>query len=255
MKYGWIPDLPDARDRKFVARARNLKSLPPSIDWTPQLPPIYDQGQLGSCTAQALAAAFSFLHAPLPPAPRSTLNDPTPPSRLFLYWNERLILGSTDQDSGAMIRDGVKSLVSDGCCPESLWPYDPARVLVQPPEPCYDAADTCTLQSYSRVDSTLLEDLLEALTFGPVVGGFSVYESFESDKVARTGLVPMPGPDESVIGGHAIVVSGYDQVAKRFRVRNSWGPIWGHRGSCFFPFDYFTHPDLAADFWLLSNLA
>lgn len=247
MKYGWIPDLPDARDRKFIARARNLKSLPTSIDWTDKLPPIYDQGQLGSCTAQALVAAFSF------PALNVSRFTSQPLSRLFLYWNERLLLGTPEQDSGAMIRDGVKSLVSDGCCPEALWPYDPSLLFVPPSEHCYDAAATETLLAYHRVENTLLEDLLEALTHGPVVGGFSVYSSFESDHVARTGLVPLPGPDEPLLGGHAIVVSGYDQVARLFRVRNSWGSTWGDRGSCFFPFDYFTHPDLADDFWLLSN--
>ena len=242
-RYGWRPDFPDHRDRRYRAQRRNARELPERVDWSQSLPPCYDQGNLGSCTANALAGAIQFLELA-----------PVMPSRLFIYYNERELEGSTDQDAGAMIRDGIKTLVTEGACPEQLWPYVPVCYAQKPSRPCYEAAEGLSVLQYERVDNTVLEDLLEALTLGPVVGGFTVYASFESRAASSRGIVPMPGPDEEPVGGHAILVTGYDQAAGRFLVRNSWGTSWGIKGYFQIPFQYFTNPDLADDFWLLTRL-
>lgn len=244
MKYGWLPDRPDHRDKLFVSRFRTPRALPPRVDWTPAMPPVYDQGQLGSCTANALCAAMQFL------ARKPGVIAPMP-SRLFLYFNERAIEGSTYSDSGAMLRDGCKTLVTEGVCPENLWPYDLSQFAIAPPQTAYDEAESNTLTAYHRVDNGSLDALLGALTDGPVVGGFSVYESFESARVAKTGVANLPGPTERLVGGHAVLVVGFDQATSRFMVRNSWGEDWGMGGYFTIPFEYFTNPDLAADFWLL----
>jgi C1A family cysteine protease len=217
------------------------------VDWTDKLPPCYDQGQLGSCTANALAGALQFLQA--------AQNEPlVMPSRLFIYFNERVIEDSVASDSGAEIRDGIKSINSQGCCPESEWPYDELQFSASPPVNCYaDAAKELLLQ-YRAVDNTVLEDLKAALLLGPVVGGFTVYDSFESDAVATAGIVPMPDlSKETVQGGHAILVVGYDDSKQVFIVRNSWGTTWGLKGYFTVPYAYFTDPDLASDFWLCQR--
>jgi C1A family cysteine protease len=146
-------------------------------------------------------------------------------------------------------------LVSGGVCPESVWPYNVAWFDVKPTAGGYGAATKFEVLDYQRVDNTVQEDLLEALAIGPVVGGFTVYESFESTEVARSGIVPMPRDSESVVGGHAILVTGYDQVRGVFRVRNSWGTGWGQKGYCEVPFAYFTNGDLADDFWLIRRIS
>ena len=245
-RYGWHPSLKDARTRKFF---RAPVALPDSVDWTTALPPAYDQGQLGSCTANAIAGALQFL--------QGAQNEPLAmPSRLFIYFNERVMEGSIDSDAGAEIMDGIKSVNAQGVCPESEWPYDETMLTSAPPPACYTDALKELVLLYQSVDNTVLDDLKAALVKGPVVGGFTVYDSFESEEVARTGMVPMPDLDnESVQGGHAIVVVGYDNATRLFKVRNSWSPSWGQNGYFTIPYAYFTHPNLASDFWLLQKVS
>ena len=116
-RYGWTPDLPDARDHLFSAPQITLAALPPSADLRSQCPPVYDQEQIGSCTANAIGGAFEF------ETTKQGLTD-FMPSRLFIYYNERAMEGNTGIDSGAQIRDGVKSVATLGVCPETEWPYD-----------------------------------------------------------------------------------------------------------------------------------
>jgi len=243
-KYGWHPSIPDKRNRKFL---RTPVALPATVDWTLKLPPCYDQGDLGSCTANAIAGALQFLQA--------MKSEPlVMPSRLFIYYNERVIEDTVDSDAGAELKDGIKSVNRQGVCSEFDWPYEADQLTVTPPWVCYTHASYELLLQYLSVDNTVLNDLKAALVQGPVVGGFSVYDSFESDAVAKTGIVPMPDfNNESVQGGHAVLVVGYN--SDHFIVRNSWGTGWGASGYFQIPFAYFTDPDLASDFWLCQRLS
>src|SRR5947209_12808061 len=119
-RYGWIPDLPDHRDLFFAAPSNILVALPLKVDLTPECPEVYDQGQIGSCTANAIGGTIEFDQM------RQRLRDVFVPSRLFIYYNERAIEHTVAEDSGAMIRDGIKSVAKQGACPEKIWPYDPA---------------------------------------------------------------------------------------------------------------------------------
>src|SRR5256714_7965110 len=201
-RYGWIPDLPDHRDHLFSAPQPVLGELPPSVDLRPESPKtLYDQGHLGSCTANAIAAAFEF----------DLLKQALPdfmPSRLFIYYNERRIEGTINCDSGAMIRDGIKSVSKQGACREDTWPYDIAKFADRPAKTCYEEALGNRALSYQRVPQTL-NQLRGCLAHGyPFVFGFRVYEGFESAEVARTGVVPLPGPGETALGGHAVLAGG-----------------------------------------------
>lgn len=242
--FGWKPDLPDQRDYTYSAPVTALQTLPPKVDLRPKCPPVYDQGQLGSCTANAIGAAFQFDQK------KQGLKDFIP-SRLFIYYNERDIEGTTDHDSGAMIRDGVKSVNKQGVCPETMLPYDISNFTQKPPQTAYTEALKHVANQYSRVARTL-QQMKGCLASGfPFVFGFTVYDSFESPKVAQTGVVPLPGPGEQVLGGHAVVAVGYDEPSHRFIVRNSWGTGWGIKGYFTMPYSYLLDANLSDDFWTI----
>jgi C1A family cysteine protease len=247
-RFGWIPDLPDQRDHIFSAPAPVLTVLPPSVDLRPGCPAtVYDQGQLGSCTANAIAAAFEF------DLVKQKLED-FMPSRLFIYYNERKMEHTVGSDSGAQIRDGIKSVAKQGVCTEDSWPYEIAQFTVQPTRACYDVALANQSLSYQRIPQNL-NQMRGCLANGfPFVFGFTVYDSFEGAEVASTGVVPMPGTDESVLGGHAVLAVGYDDATQRFLVRNSWGPGWGQAGYFTIPYAYLTNRGLASDFWTISKV-
>lgn len=244
---GWRPSLPDHRDLRYTPAPGAAATLPPAVDLRPAMPPVQDQGQLGSCTANAIGAAV--YHA-LAAAGR----DPFLPSRLAVYYGERLIEGTIREDAGAEIRDGFKVLAREGAAPEELWPYDdgPVRFARRPPRRYYDRANNHQAVVYRRVAQTDAE-MRAALAAGlPIVAGFTVYSSFETDAVARTGAVPMPQLSDAALGGHAVLVVGYDDAAGRWTVRNSWGEGWGSSGYFTMPYAYLTNPQLAGDFWVLE---
>jgi C1A family cysteine protease len=240
--YGWVPDLPDHRDQLYSAPVVNLATFPTQVDLRPKCPTVYDQGQLGSCTANAIAGAVQF---DLMKESKTVFT----PSRLFIYYNERVIEGTVNSDSGAMIRDGIKSIAHQGDAPETDWPYDITKFTTKPPTKAYTDAKMHKAVLYQR----LIQDLNQmkgCLVSGyPFVFGFTVYESFETQQVATTGVVPMPAPSEKTVGGHAVMAVGFDDTQQRFIVRNSWGTGWGMAGYFTMPYAYLTQSNLSDDFW------
>jgi C1A family cysteine protease len=224
-----------------------MAALPPKVDMRSKCSPVEDQGQLGSCTANALVGALEFLELK-DGAQFSDL------SRLFLYYNERVIEGTVDQDSGAFLRDGIKSLAKQGVCTEPEWPYKISRFTKKPTRACYRTAKKHRILSYHRI--TTVDEMRGCLAEGfPFVFGFTVYDAFESAAVAKSGVLNMPGPKEKVLGGHAVMAVGYDDGARRFVIRNSWDSDWGQKGYFTMPYDYLS-PDknLADDFWTVRIL-
>lgn len=245
-KYGWIKDLPDFRDHLYAAAPEHLAALPSSVDLRPQCPPVYDQGQLGSCTANAIAAAIEFDRM------KQNLGKAFP-SRLFIYYNERAIEGTINSDSGAMIRDGIKSVAKQGVCHEWEWPYDISQFTVKPPDQCYTDALQDRALSYQRVPRNL-NQMKACLASGYVfVVGISVYESFEGDDVAKTGIVPMPSTNEQLLGGHAICIAGFRDSDQKWVFRNSWGS-WGDSGYGYLDYQYLLNKGLASDFWVIRTV-
>jgi C1A family cysteine protease len=244
-RYGWIPDLPDQRDFVYAAPPAILAALPPKKDLTSQCPSVYDQGALGSCTANAIGGAHEYEQR------KQDVEKAFIPSRLFIYYNEREIMHTVNEDSGAMIRDGIKTVVKQGVCRETDWPYIISRFTQKPPKSCYQDALNHQVVSYRRLVQNL-NQMKSCLASGyPFVFGFAVYESFESSTVTKTGKVPMPKSGEAMLGGHAVMAVGYRDTDQRFIVRNSWGAKWGKKGYCFMPYAYLTDTNLAADFWTI----
>lgn len=250
-RFGWRPDLPDVRDLLYVPPPEVAAALPATVDLRPEDVPVVDQGQLGSCTANGIAGVVGF-------AQRKAGETVVPLSRLFIYYGEREMEGTVGQDSGAMIRDGIHFVHRDGAPPETDWPYDISRFAERPPDVAYADAATNLVASYHRVGHTHLDTLRACLAEGwPVVFGFTVYDSFESAAVAGTGVVPYPAGGESVLGGHCMVIVGYDDNDDdgRFVARNSWGTAWGQDGYCTMPYRYLTSRGLASDFWTVRRVA
>ena len=263
MKFGWRPDMPDHRDLRVTfdkvdapshikKKSEGEKEL---IDLRPMNGgfPIFDQGHLGSCTANALAAAFHFTLHKMTVENHKDFADFTP-SRLFIYYNERLVEGSVNQDAGAMIRDGIKVMSKVGVCPESVWKYDdgPNFFKQQPDDKAYETAQKCRVMGYARVAQDLSQFKACLKNGYPFVFGFAVLSSFQTAEVARTGKMVMPQATDQQLGGHAVCAVGYDDFQQCFIVRNSWGEGWGDKGYFYMPYEYMCHPALASDFWAIN---
>jgi C1A family cysteine protease len=258
-KLGWNPDPPDHRDLTYSAPLRALRSLKETVDLRGRCPPVYDQGQIGSCTANAIAAAIQFQRRVEKHKPDFV------PSRLFIYYNERVIERSVRSDAGAQIRDGIKSVNKQGVPPEKDWPYsdegyptDPndstfepgAPAAKKPPASVYAAARKYKVTSYSRVAQTMPQ-LKGCLADGrPFVFGFTVYDNFWGS--SGRPLITTPMPTGGVAGGHAVLAVGYDDRRSVFIVRNSWGAANQDKGYYYMPYAYVTEPSLASDFWTIS---
>lgn len=242
---GWIPDLPDRRDFLYALAAPTIAVLPPHVDLRPNCSPIEDQGSIGSCTAQACIGALEFLEK----KDRVPFEDL---SRLFVYYNERRLIGTTLWDSGAYLRDGMKTLAHDGVCPESTWPYRTWRYRCKPSRRAYSEGLTHQITEYRRI--LTVDEGRTCLAEGyPFVFGFSVYSSFMTGLVASTGEANMPIPGERMVGGHAVLAVGYDDPSSRFICRNSWGTRWGDSGYFTMPFAYLADRNLSDDFWTVRR--
>lgn len=243
-RFGWRPDTPDHRDAYRAPRAATLAELPAAVDLRPLFPePPWDQGEMGSCIFQALAAALQY----------QLVRQGFPvwmPSRLFWYYNVRQAEGTGSEDAGGQIRTGIKEFNRLGACYEALWPYDAAHFAPRPDPACYEVAENHQALRYARVQQYSTH-LKAALAEGaPIIFGATLYQSFESEAVRTSGIVPYPDRLEAPIGGHAMLAVGYEGAD--VIVRNSWGPGWGQGGYCRMPFDYLCSTNLADDFWQLS---
>lgn len=242
-KYGWRPDVPDQRDLMYSKIIRIPKKLPQRTDISTDCSAVEDQGELGSCTANAIAGNIEFIEK----KSSRTFQDK---SRLFIYYNERAIEGHVSEDSGATLRDGIKVCARYGACDECIWPYRIQEFAVKPDKDAYADGRKHLITSYHRI--TTLDEMRACLAGGfPFVFGFAVYESFETREVARTGIVNMPARSERMIGGHAVMAVGYDDKIGRFLVRNSWGKNWGINGYFTMPYQYVQA--LADDFWTIRK--
>jgi C1A family cysteine protease len=212
------------------------------------MPPVWDQMSLGSCTGQAIAALMQYHQMRQKPAWNYR------PSAMFIYYNERVIENTVHEDSGAQIRDGIKSVNSQGVCREDLYPYNVEKFADKPSEAAYKNAKKHRALTYHRLSNDLATLKTALATGKPFVFGFTVYENFESQEVANSGTLSLPKPTDKMLGGHAVTCCGYDDTTQRFTIRNSWGTEWGVKGYFTMPYDYLINDNLADDFWAVTSV-
>lgn len=239
----WTPDKLDTRDFKYQV---SQKVNPFTVDLRRFCSPIEHQGTLGSCTGQAIAGAIELLNKR-----NGSYRDI---SRLFIYYYERLILGTVNYDSGAYIRDGIKATNHYGASLESFWPYDIKRFRQEPVVEARNDALRRKVTRYERINN--INECFDALANGyPIIMGFKVYTSFMSTNVAKTGMMPYPNTRrEKLLGGHAVLLVGYDRRNKTFIARNSWGVSWGDKGYFYMPFSVVTNTSMSGDFWIIKSV-
>ena len=242
-KYHYVKDKPDSRDYLYQP---TLTITPTVVDLRQYCSPIEDQGNLGSCTGNAIAGSIELLN--------KRNNKYKDISRLFIYYYERLIEGTINYDSGAYIRDGIKATYTYGAPLESLWPYDITKFRTLPSKPAITDASNRKVKLYERVLDH--NGCISALNNGyPVIVGFNVYSSFETNQVARTGIMPYPDPaKEQLLGGHCVLLVGYDKQTSRYIARNSWGPYWGDKGYFYMPFQVIQNTQMSFDFWIIKSV-
>jgi len=275
LKYamGWIPDYPDIRDYtelreeiKLILGAKGplkAKSLPSSIDLREWCSPVEDQGQIGSCTANAGVGVIEYYE-------RKSFKRHLDASRLFLYKVTRNLM-KMKGDTGAYLRTTMGAMVLFGVPPETYWPYsdDEDKFDKEPPAFCYAFAQNYQALKYFRHDplglkaEEVLKKVKTYLASGhPAMFGFTVYNSIE--QADTTGKIPFPSSKEKIDGGHAVVAVGYDdkmviqnkygkiKTTGALLIRNSWGKGWGEKGYGWLPYEYVSK-GLAEDFWSVTK--
>lgn len=227
--------------------------MPQIVDMRAKCSPVEDQGQIGSCSGHAFSGALEYLEnaqGSYEPAAGKFFRV----SRLFTYYNERILENDTALDNGAFIHDGIKALSTYGICQEAIWPYDVTKFAQKPGDGAYADAATRKITKFAQVISTDILSVKQTLASGyPIVFGFQVYDSFEGAQVAHTGVVNMPMKGEKCQGGHAVLMVGYNDLAQRVLVRNSWGPNWGNGGYFTLPYAYITNINLTSDAWVINK--
>lgn len=261
--YSWKRDPFDFRDFNYIRyvqqnsknqinpksfRKNQVQTSPIDLRAMPLDPPVLDQGSLGSCTAFATTALVNFCRD------KQKLPDFVP-SSLFTYYTTRQIEGTTNSDSGAYVRNALKSTVTYGVVSENLWPYDINKYKIQPPSNVYTEALKHQTLKYMRIPDGNIQALKYCLTEGyPFIFGMIVFEQFESNKCLSDGIVELPKNKKvGILGGHAMMCIGWKLInnTEYFICQNSWGGAYGDKGFWYVPVAYLKNKRLSGDFWTI----
>lgn len=222
------PSRPDLRDRVYT---RQNVPIAREVDLRPWDSLVEDQGALGSCAGNAITNAYELVVKQKQPDEFVEL------SRLFVYYNARMLEENVEEDAGVFyMRNAFKGCNHYGLCTEQLWPYNTEKFAEKPTEMAYSDAEQRRIPKYATV--TGINNMLEVLNLAyPIVIGMDTYASFMLLDSANS-VMSMPGATEEYIGGHAMVILGYNLADQQFLVKNSFGREWGADGYCRMPFDY-----------------
>ncbi len=220
----------------------NDANYKPIVDLRSKFNGVYDQGKIGSCTANALCSIYEY----------DTTNFRG--SRLFLYYNERLLINETNLDNGAFIKDGITCLKKFGLCEEKYWSYIIENVFKEPSKDAYDNATLNYLIEGIQISNEIPTIKYWLNKNEPIVLGIAIYSNFTNFSSGKTGKIGLPNENDKFIGGHAVVLCGYNDTKKEFILRNSWGSYWGDNGYFYLPYDYISNTNLTSDLWIITKI-
>lgn len=242
-KLGWIPGAKDNLAPKFGQQISGLAVIPAKVDLRDKDCPIFNQGNIGSCTAQAGAALARFVM-------KKEGHEVYTPSRLFIYYNSRFLLGWVDKDMGSTLTHTVKAMMTNGLPNEKMWWYNDAKYAVKPSKKVYIEGLKHKALSHFGIEDGNLDEMRQCLAMGfPFIFGALINKDFSD---TTNGVIPMYNGDP--LGGHAMMAVGYDDMERHFIVRNSWGTTWGDNGYCYMPYEYLADRKVAEDFWTIHTI-
>jgi C1A family cysteine protease len=254
-KFCWLPDPPKAKDFNAVLKIQRTLALPLHVSLRNLIIAILDQGRLGSCVTNAIAQVWRAALI------RAGIADPFLASRLFLYYFARALSGSTQRDAGTYIRAGFDIIRKLGAPREEIWPYsddlDTFRTMPSATalHAAYDQRAGVGYYRISEEGADRIAVIQQALAAGfLVVFGTQVSNRFQTWRVEFPPLT-IPGGTEAILGGHALVITGYDARGPEivFEILNSWGPGYGDAGYTKFTAEYIAWEG-SQDFWIVEAL-
>lgn len=251
---GWLKQNPDHRDIELMlVRPEAAAALPVIADQRPACPAVYDQGNEGSCTAHAGGFLWHYEEQVV------EVKTVERPSVAQIYYITRMLQGTTNQDSGATMRNVFKAIAKWGYCHDSLMPYKAGQYKMKPTVAAMKDAQKYIPQGsmYASVPQDLATIKATLAAMKPIAFGFSVPKSFMGQQVAKTGIFAGPMTNEQVVGGHAVALVGYEDPhgdgSGNAIVRNSWGADWGQAGYVKMPLSFILNPKWCSDFWTVSS--
>ena len=251
--FGWKGDAPGKKATPFrLSPKYSQMQISVKSDLSNLMPPIQDQGTVGSCTGNGIGRILDYAH-------KKATGRFFTPSRLFIYYNERVMEGTVYEDAGAQIVDGIKSVMQLGACVEGIctlygqWPYEVDKFAVKPPDIAYQKALNYQALHAYKVNNADGRSIRMALSNGlPVVFGALVYPDIERLNAQRY-VLSMPKKGEMYIGGHCMVITGHNDGTQLYLVDNSWGTSWGLRGRCYIPYAYIHNARITEDCWVIET--
>jgi C1A family cysteine protease len=236
--YGWKKGT-DKPKTILYSPVKHVLPLPSYVDLQPKCPPVYDQG---SCTANAVAGLSQYLM-------RKHGYVDWMPSRLTLYYWNRMQKETANENSGDSLQDDMNSLVKFSVAHEPLWKYEPKNFTIKPEKSVWSDGYWHSVKIGLSVEQNI-ETIKSCISeCYPIIFGMMVYSCFESLEMEKNGILKMPTSNDKILGGHAVMAVGYDDHTKMIKVRNSWGGKWGKNGYFFMPYDYISNPYYCDDFW------
>ena len=236
-------------DWTYRPHASVVRRLSAVIDLRRHCPPVYDQLHLNSCSANAIAAALRYDEL------KEGRAHVASPSRLFIYYNERVLSGLVGTNSPVPLRDGFRAIARMGACPEAMWPYEVRRFRRAPTPRCFQSAQRHRAIAYYRLRRAISHMRTCLAERFPFVMAIAVHQSMMALGVLRTGVVPVPSGRDRLRGGHAVLVVGCHHEKRLLIFRNSWGRGWGDRGYGYLPYAFVASPDLTWDFWTMRRVS
>jgi C1A family cysteine protease len=246
---GYIKDKYDARD--YIYKANNFKwGFPLKFNLKGLMPPVLNQGNLGSCVSNAVSNVLRYTD--IKNKRTNNLNIKIY-SRLFNYYNTRVLENSIFKDNGCQIRNAIKVINKIGSTDEKFWPYIITKFQDKPNKLSYDDAIKRKITKYRRVNQNQY-DIKSCINLGyPIIIGILCFSSMFTINVSKTGNIPYPKSDQQILGGHCIILVGYDDTTQTYEFQNSWGTDWGNKGYGKIPYKFVENPNYATDFWMIEN--